>query len=54
MLDLIGEDKALVNNIWMSDEAHFHLSGFVNKQNFAIGHRLTLEHFTKSLSIPKK
>ena len=33
MLDLIGEDEDLVNNIWMSDEAHFHVSGFVNKQN---------------------
>jgi len=33
-LDLIGEDEDLVNNIWMSDEAHFHVSGFVNKQNF--------------------
>jgi len=34
MLDLIGEDEDLVNNMWMSDEAHFHVSGFVNKQNF--------------------
>ena len=34
MLDLIGEDEDLVNDIWMSDEAHFHVSGFVNKQNF--------------------
>ena len=34
MQDLIGEDDDLVNNIWMSDEAHFHVSGFVNKQNF--------------------
>ena len=34
MLDLTGEDEDLVNNVWMSDEAHFHLSGFVNKQNF--------------------
>jgi len=34
MLDLIGEDEHLANNIWMSDEAHFHVSGFVNKQNF--------------------
>jgi len=33
MLNLIGEDEDIVNNIWMSDEAHFHLSGFVNKQN---------------------
>ena len=34
MLDLIGEDEDLVNNIWVSVEAHFHVSGFVNKQNF--------------------
>ena len=34
MLDLIGEDEDLVKNIWMSDEATFHVSGFVNKQNF--------------------
>jgi len=34
MLDLISEDEDLVNNIWVSDEAHFHVSGFVNKQNF--------------------
>jgi len=34
MLDLISEDEDLVKNIWMSDEAHFHVSGFVNKQNF--------------------
>ena len=34
MLDLISEDEDLVNNIWMSDEAHFYVSGFVNKQNF--------------------
>jgi len=34
MLYLIGEDEDLVNNIWVSDEAHFHVSGFVNKQNF--------------------
>jgi len=33
-MDLISEDEDLVNNIWMSDEAHFHLSGIVNKQNF--------------------
>jgi len=34
MLDLIGKDEDLVNNICVSDEAHFHVSGFVNKQNF--------------------
>jgi len=35
MLDLISEDEDLVNSIWMSDEARFHVSGFVNKQNFS-------------------
>ena len=34
MLDLSAEDEDLVKNIRMSDEAHFHASGFVNKQNF--------------------
>jgi hypothetical protein len=34
MLDPIGEDEFLVNKIWLSEEAHFYLSGFVNKQNF--------------------
>lgn len=33
-LDLINEDEDIVNRLWMSDEAHFHLSGYVNKQNF--------------------
>ena len=30
MIDLMDDDKILV----MSDEAHFHLDGYVNKQNF--------------------
>jgi len=34
MLDLIGEEEDLVNDICVSDEAHFHVSGFVNKQHF--------------------
>lgn len=34
MLHLIEEDGETVHNLWMSDEAHFHLSGYVNKQNF--------------------
>jgi hypothetical protein len=33
-LQLINQNQELVNNLMMSDEAHFHLSGFVNKQNF--------------------
>lgn len=28
------ENEMFLNNVWMSDEAHFHLSGYVNKQNF--------------------
>lgn len=34
LLDMFDENEDLVHNLWMSDEAHFHLSGFVNKQNF--------------------
>jgi hypothetical protein len=33
-LQLINQNQELVNNLWMSDEAHFHLPRFVNKQNF--------------------
>jgi len=33
-LQLINQNQELVNNLLTSDEAHFHLSGFVNKQNF--------------------
>jgi hypothetical protein len=33
-LQLINQNQELVNNLLMSDEAHFHLSGIVNKQNF--------------------
>jgi hypothetical protein len=31
---MIIENPGLVSNLLMSDEAHFDLSGFVNKQNF--------------------
>lgn len=34
MLRLFEDDPLLAHNLWMSDEAHFHLSGYVNKQNF--------------------
>lgn len=34
MLARLEENDDQLNNLWMSDEAHFHLSGFVNKQNF--------------------
>jgi hypothetical protein len=33
-LQLINQNQELVNNLLMGDEAHFHLFGFVNKQNF--------------------
>jgi len=33
-LQLINQNQELVNNLLMSDEANFHLSGSVNKQNF--------------------
>lgn len=34
ILGKINEDANFLCNLWISDEAHFHLSGFVNKQNF--------------------
>ena len=34
MLQLLEDDPQLIHNLWMIDEAHFHLSGYVNKQNF--------------------
>lgn len=33
-LGMIEENEDLHTLLWMSDEAHFHLSGYVNKQNF--------------------
>ena len=33
MLDLINRNKEFLNNLIMSDEAHYHLTGLVNKQN---------------------
>jgi hypothetical protein len=33
-LELINQNQDLVNNLLISDEAHFHSSGFVNQQNF--------------------
>ena len=33
-LQLINQNQEFVNNLLMSKEAHFHLSRFVNKQNF--------------------
>jgi hypothetical protein len=34
MLQLLEDDPQLIDNLWMSDEAHFHLSGYANKHNF--------------------
>jgi hypothetical protein len=31
---LINQNQEHVNNLLMSNKAHFYLSGFVNKQNF--------------------
>ena len=33
MSGLLWENPDILNNLLMTDEAHFHLSGFVNKQN---------------------
>jgi len=30
----VNEDNEFLDKLWMSDEAHFHLTGYVNKQNY--------------------
>jgi hypothetical protein len=40
--------------LWSSDEAHFHLSGTVNKQNFATGLLKTLENSMHDLFTAQK
>jgi hypothetical protein len=34
MLQLLEDDPQLIDNLWTSVEAHFYLSGYVNKHNF--------------------
>lgn len=33
MLTRMDENENFIQNVWMSDQAHFHFDGFVNKQN---------------------
>jgi len=33
-LDIVDNDEGVLDVLIMLDEAHFHLSGYVNKQNF--------------------
>jgi hypothetical protein len=54
ILNMINENPDLVNNIFMSDEAHSHLSGFVNKQNFCYWSSKTLKDSMKSRSTVRK
>jgi len=34
MITNINNDDEFLSKLWMSDEAHFHLTGYVNKQNY--------------------
>jgi hypothetical protein len=36
MLQNLQLNPDLLNNIWFSDESHFHLDGYCNKQNMRI------------------
>ena len=33
-MKIMNEDKEFLDRLWMSDEAHFHLTGNANKQNY--------------------
>lgn len=33
-MELMNQDNEFLDGLWMSDEAHFHLTGYVNKQNY--------------------
>jgi len=33
LLEMLNDDR-VINTFLMTDEAHFHLSGYVNKQNY--------------------
>ena len=50
----IENDPQLLNNLLFSDEAHFHLSEHVNKQNFRFwASEQPHEHVEKPLSVEK-
>lgn len=34
MITNINNDDEFLSKLWMSDEAHFHLTGYVNKQSY--------------------
>lgn len=36
LLQMTDENKMHVGNVWFTDKAHFHLKGYVNKQNWQI------------------
>jgi hypothetical protein len=33
---LLEDNTAVLQSTWFSDEAHFHLNGYVNKQNMCV------------------
>lgn len=45
-LEILNNNEAILDKLVMSDEAHFHLSGYVNKQNF----RYWAEHNPRKLN----
>jgi hypothetical protein len=48
LLNMINENPDLVSNLLMSDEAHFHLSSFVNKQSFRYWSSKNTQRFHKN------
>jgi hypothetical protein len=53
-LQLINQNQELVNNLLMSNEAHFHLSWFVHKKISIIGLPQTPQNFMRDhFTVPK-
>lgn len=45
---LLKDDPQLIHNIWIRDEPHCHVNGYVSKLNFCMG---PLNNFTHGISI---
>ena len=36
LVKILNNNNSIINNIWFTDESHFYLDGYINKQNMRI------------------